>query len=355
MLSKILLSLARIYYKGHGFNAQKIRKQINTDGDHWFLGANNVPMEVLQENGQWDEYLPEDEFQNMNGVETWACTCYGTLNALEILIKKKFGKKSNWAERYLAVLSAIRYGAGGSPHTVAENVRVKGNVAQSLLPFDTTITSWNKFMSPNPMTADMISQGRKWLDEYDFNHEWISNLTTQGLKDALRYSPLGIAVYAWYKKGEFYYNPGRPDNHWVCCYGYVDGQYWKIYDSYDNTHKKIAWNYPFQFGKRYYIAAKSYDQVSAGRDLHERLIGKIIIRAEANGELYVVEKDKLAFVGFFATHQRIREEFNKYLREQQKKGNFIGISEKDFADLSTAIVSIGGTVEKPYSINDLIK
>lgn len=355
MLSKILLKIVKLFIKGHGLSAKRLRKQINEDGNHWFLGANNIPMEVLREDGQWDDYLPEDEFQNMNGVETWACTCYGTLNALEILVNKKYGRKSNWAERFHAILASIKYGVGGSPHTVAENVRHYGNVAQSLLPFDTSITNWTKFMSPNPMTKDLIDEGKKWIDQFEFNHEWVSNLTANGLMEALKYSPIGIAVYAWAKNGEYYYNPGRQDNHWVCCYGYVKGKYWKIYDSYDNTHKKVAWNYPFQFAKRYYIAVKDYDQVSEGKDLLKRLIGKIIIRAEANGELYVVEQTRLAFVGLFATHERIREEFNKYLREQASKGNFIGISEKDFADLSTAVVSVGGTVEKPYSINDLIK
>lgn len=351
MLSKIILKIVKLFIKGHGFNADKERIKINEEGNHWFLGANNVPKEILRPDGQWDGFLPEDELQNMNGVESWSCTVFGTLNALEILVNEKYGQKSNWAERYLAVLSNIRYGAGGSPHEVAEQIRNKGNVAQPLLPFDKTITTWSKFMSPKPMTKDLLDEGHIWLDKYDFNHEWLNDLTQNGIMEALRYSPLGAGVYAWAFDGIYYYKAGT-DNHWICIYGYVKGQYWKVFDSYDNTHKKVAWNYPWQFAKRYYIVAKDENEVSAGRSLHERLVGQYILRSEANGELYKVEKDRLIYCVIYINENSLKDEFNKFLRV---KDNFVGISEKDFAVLSTAVIMGGGTVDKPININDLIK
>ena len=44
----------------------------------------------LQLNGQWDEYLPIDEIQNRNGLETFGCTLYGSMSQLEILLRKLF-------------------------------------------------------------------------------------------------------------------------------------------------------------------------------------------------------------------------------------------------------------------------
>ena len=64
---------------------------------------------------------------------------------------------------------------------------------------------------------------------------------------ALKYSPVGFSTYAWTKdENGLYYRPqGETDNHFVCVYGYEEGKYWKVFDSYfDNAQvlKKIRWD-----------------------------------------------------------------------------------------------------------------
>ena len=43
------------------------------------------------------------------------------------------------------------------------------------------------------------------------------------LKEALKLSPLGLSVYAWFTGPDGYMHrpQGANDNHWVMCYAYV--------------------------------------------------------------------------------------------------------------------------------------
>src|SRR5207253_2852651 len=71
-----------------------------------------------------------------------------------------------------------------------------------------------------------------------------------------RYSPIGISVYARAQGSDgLYIRPaGAEDNHFVSLYGFEDEKAWHIFDSYDQTHKKLAWNFGFENAKRYSIA-----------------------------------------------------------------------------------------------------
>lgn len=232
--------------------------------DEYILGSldptKTLKGKALVSNGQWGEWLPVKELQRKNYIETSNCTAFGTLNALEILHKMKYNEK-NWCERYLGICSGTT-SRGNSVHTVAETLREKGCIDENELPFDSSITSLSKYYSPRPMTANYISKGQDWLQEYDFKHQWVFNgwhtiqEKQKRLREALTRSPVGISVDAWHKRGDLYVKLNKNDNHWCTLYGYVEGQYWKIFDSYDNTEKKVAWNTNFQFAKEYQLKKK---------------------------------------------------------------------------------------------------
>ena len=79
------------------------------------------------------------------------------------------------------------------------------------------------------------------------------------LKKALQYSPLGVSVYAWVfdeESGLYVKENGQQDNHWCTLYGYKKGEYWKIFDTYDLTRKRLVWDYPFGCAKRYWLKKK---------------------------------------------------------------------------------------------------
>lgn len=59
-----------------------------TEIDHYVFGGSSVQQDILQADGQWDNFLPDKEIQNRNGIDVYNCTAFGTVNCIEILMKK---------------------------------------------------------------------------------------------------------------------------------------------------------------------------------------------------------------------------------------------------------------------------
>lgn len=220
--------------------------------EDYIFGSSSLPTEILQPDGKWDAYLPVDEFQNINGIETYNCTGFGTLNCLEILYKRLFNQDANYSDRYTAICAGTDpiVLKGNSPQTVIQNIRnTSGVIDESLLPFN--VSTVEDYYKPKPMTSELLNKGSIWLSWHNVFHEWVDG-SPESMKEALKLSPLGAGVYAWAQEGEYFVRKGA-DSHWICIYGYEDGKFWKCFDSYDNTHKKLAWDFGFQSVKRYHI------------------------------------------------------------------------------------------------------
>ena len=243
--------------KNYGFVAPIVdEKEQYVLGDGWFGGA------VLMPGGHgWGRFLPGEETQAKNGIDTYNCSNYGTLNALETIGRKKYGNvfQSNLSERYTGVLTGTIPGVGNDPQKVIENIRTFcGVVPEVFLPFDNTINTVQKYYSPNPMPYWLFATGKHWLKKYKVSHSWVflNNDTLaekqRKMKDALQYSPLGCAGYAWDQHADgLYYGHPTIFNHWYMVFDFEDGKYWLAYDSYDKTIKKLAWNYNFGYSKMY--------------------------------------------------------------------------------------------------------
>ena len=235
----------------HGFIEPEIQEEDYILGDGMLVG------EILQSNGQWDDYLPDTEIQHQWGLETSNCTSYATLNAIEILLKRKYGGVHNYSERGLGIVAGT-YPPGNDPHKVAEAVRKNGIIPDEVLPFSSNTDTLEEYYSPSPLTDSFVQRAKEWLFWYDFKHDYVftkgeaSDVKRKKIMEALKYSPLGVSVYAWAEENGLYTKLGN-DNHWTVLYGYKLGEYWKIYDSYDSTLKKLEWNYDFGIAKRYSI------------------------------------------------------------------------------------------------------
>lgn len=252
---------------GHGFLPDVIVPE-----DYVFGAIRAAPEDVLQEHGQWDDYLPVFEFQYRNQLETSNCVTYGTLNCIEILLAKKYGEKIDHSERYVGVLAGTSP-EGNTPNKVSETIRkTSGLILESELPFDDSVKTWNEYYSPKPMESKYLFLGGDWLKKYRFKHEWVFTGGSveekrKKLLQALRHSPLGVSVYAWSDNDGVYYKPqGSQDNHWTVLYGYEQGRFWKVFDSYDATLKKLAWDYDFGFAKRFYIEKIETQPTSSLKD-----------------------------------------------------------------------------------------
>ena len=241
--------------------------------DYVLGGLTKLPKTVLQPTGQWDAFLPLPEFQAL-GVETMACTCFGTLSAVEVLIKRLFGNEKNFSDRWLAQKAKISP-SGADPHAVAEVLRNHDDSAcpyQSRWDYTVQQNTWDLFYQNPP---EEVSQFATKDFEYVFSHEYVPS-TIEAIKEALTYSPLGVSVAAWIPNGDVYFKPeGARDNHWCVAYGWTEknGRFLlKIFDSYDNT-TKLYDGMPLII-KRYHLAKKTSKPKLTWLQLICRFFGK---------------------------------------------------------------------------------
>jgi hypothetical protein len=214
--------------------------------EDYIFGGNNLGDLPIQPDGQWDGWLPDWEPQSRPGVfDSYACVSFATLNCVEILERHEFGATTNFSERYLAKISATDIQRGNTPQVVAEMLRKQGCVEEKELPFDMTINSFETFYAP--LADYLYALGIGTFAQYAFGHEFVPS-NVDALKNALKFSPLLFTASAWYKdENGLYYRPqGEQDNHAIVCYGYEEGKYWKILDSYADTEgsflKKVRWD-----------------------------------------------------------------------------------------------------------------
>lgn len=224
----------------------------------WKFGS-NIPLTPINRTGQYDESLPIYEPQ-AEKYETWGCTVWGSQNQTEITIKVIFGFEPNYYEGYNYNLAAIMP-PGSNPDDVYESIRKYGLIKQRPMP-----DTYEEFCKPRPVTQEMIDEGKKWLEEYDFYHEWIIPSNPAKMKElivaVLPYSVVGLSVTAWFKdKDGLYVDNGQPNTHWCVCYGYrYDEQgriILKIFDSYDHSKKELHPDHNVMFAKRIHIAKKT--------------------------------------------------------------------------------------------------
>lgn len=239
--------------KKYGFKPSLIVPDV-----HWYLGDGSMNPPILQLDGDWTPFIPVDDLQNKNGLETENCTSYGTLHAIGTLGNREFNTPTSkpfqalFSERYTGVMTNTTP-SGNDPQKVSELIRTTcGLVPQVFLPFDSTITSWRQYYSPNPMSYALYAAGAHWLKKYRFQHQWITlpgdsqQVVRNKMKTALQYSPLGASVFAWSQHADGYYYSDQPYfNHWIEIIKLNPDGSTRIFDSYDKTIKTLEPNFVF--------------------------------------------------------------------------------------------------------------
>ena len=225
-----------------------------TTPDQYIFGSGQLTGFILRPNGQWP-ILRDDEIQ-AKGFETSSCTSFGLINAVQSIFKELFKLDINYSERFLATGSETDPSKGGNdPHKVAEWARHNGFVDEAELPFNSTLNNLTEFYAP--LTGETLTKGKEWLNKWTFKHDWLSDgglIPKETLMKALRYSPLGVAVYAWAENDGLYVRPeGTKDIHWCELIGFKENEYWICVDSYAPFVKHLDWNFGFFFAKRYFI------------------------------------------------------------------------------------------------------
>jgi hypothetical protein len=234
--------------KHYGFIAPEIKRE------DYLFGAENFHDPILMPNGHgWGAYLPQKEIQRNQFIDTFSCSSYGTINAIETIMRFKYSGEYDYSDRYVAKMSGTVPSVGNAPDKVLDTIRkVSGLVPQSSWDFNDTIKTQDEYFANIPNS--IISLGKEWLLGYQVKREWVDG-DPESLMDALQYSPIGIGVWAWSQDARGYYirPAGKNDIHWCMLYDYVKDDHFLIYDSYDNTIKKLDWNFGFKFCMRYAV------------------------------------------------------------------------------------------------------
>src|SRR3990167_5927954 len=159
--------------KNYGLILPKI--ETRGEGAEHLLGSLAKP--IIKPDQDWTKFWPSGEPQKKNDVETYACTVWATLNAIETLIKFKTGLDVNYSDRYLA--NAARFkgilnpSVGADPHKIAELIRnVVGCLKEDRLPWTDDIKTSADYYDVKNL-AELMKEGRRWYDEYILNHEWV--------------------------------------------------------------------------------------------------------------------------------------------------------------------------------------
>src|SRR4051812_48805785 len=113
----------------HPRNYGLVLDPIVPEKDYIFGGYGSLGGTIKKPDGQWLDCLPPGEDQFNFGFEPLACTSFGTLNAVEILLRNDLDIE-NYSDRFLAKISGTTE-SGNSPQTVAETLRKRGVCFQS--------------------------------------------------------------------------------------------------------------------------------------------------------------------------------------------------------------------------------
>lgn len=236
-------------------------KLVPQDDKDFRFGGGKLGDKPIQPGGQWTHFVPEGEDQSIDGFEPYCCVSEATDNAIEILVLKKYNETQNLSDRWIAWASGTKERQGNDPKSVADILRKKGNVAETDWPFKAQ--TFDEFYETPPQKYYDLA--REFVYEFNMGYEWVS-ADPASMMAALEYSPLTAGVWAWTLRDGFYITPpNSPSVHDICIVGYVENEYWLIYDSYAPFLKKLAWDFHFDAVMRFTLDRQIVDDSFWGK------------------------------------------------------------------------------------------
>lgn len=235
---------------------------------------------AVNSSGDWRGFLGDfhHEKQARNGFDSMSCTTFATLNAIELLMVAKGitgrvgrsavshatassdGEAPQWSDRFTSLLAGTTQ-KGNTPQKVAESVRKVGLVPESELPWGDEVVdfeSWNA-----GVTEELLALAKTAVRGFKFSHEWLweerpaVERQLVNLREGLKYSPVGVAVYGW-ARGEDgkYIRNGQFANHWTLLIAIEENGDYVVLDSYEPFVKVLRKGYEFEFAKGYLFRKK---------------------------------------------------------------------------------------------------
>lgn len=226
------------------------------------FGKNEVVGEILRPDGDWRNFLPPEEIQKRNGIESSACFCEAQQHAIATILEEQYwDADNNYSARFNALLSGgTEY--GGNPLECGQSIRHDGLVKETTMPFDDSIQSWSdyhSFKGVNELTCR--AEGLKWLTRWKpnysivFTREHTLEEKYSLLREALKRSPVPISVCGVVDETGNYIQKleGMVDTHMVLAV-YVDNNNCiHIRDTYPSFNKILPPNYNPDFGMSWVV------------------------------------------------------------------------------------------------------
>ena len=235
--------------------------------EHYRFGSGQIIGTPLREDGDWRDYLPPEEAQNIRGIESSACYIEAQQHAIATIEEETYDEiDNNYSARFNALLSRGTE-QGGDPIAGADSIRHDGLVKDSSMPFGNEIQSWEDFHSWKGVNEKAVrAEGKKYNKKlaHDIVFERDEPIETKYLKlqQALKFSPIPVSVMAWYQDddGTYIKPEGSRDNHLVELVYIDEKNYPYIRDTYPPYLKKLAPLYDFDFAMRWIIKKKSQEK-----------------------------------------------------------------------------------------------
>ena len=264
-----------------------LKESLKTSDD-FFGGISRSDNQVLVEDGDWTKYLPTTEYQSNELFDTFSCVTFSALNCIETLWKRKFEEEKNFSDRFTAKMSGTTK-QGNYMSSVASSIRHDGLLKELLWNFPRDIIfTWEEYFVDIP--DYLKEQAKEIFKYYNITSEWVEK---DKLKEALRYSPLQVSVYAWPEPVDGAYKDVSPiRNHLVMLFNFKDGEYWEIFDTYDNVIKRLEWDYSFNYIMKYNVNSK-IDMDYKNNTLIQLVEGTGGFGLYVQGKLYVDDLGKV--------------------------------------------------------------
>jgi len=221
----------------------------------------------------------------------------------------KWNEVVNYSDRFPGYLQGTSQN-GNSMNNQLECDRKYGCVKEEEWPFKEDF-NWNIYYQKPPQ--EILDMGQRWLKDYTFGYDgvWV---TKTMIIEALKYSPLYVAVYAWYKKGMLYFSVNKP-NHASTI---ISRDKYICYDSYDPFIKHLDEDFKIYYVKRIYLEKKSDEWELA--ELRELINDgrEYLIRPENKGMAYKITENGLEYIPDI---KDLSEDIAKYMKESPKNVN----------------------------------
>src|SRR3990167_8083636 len=131
------------------------------------FGSAQVVGEIIRPDSDWRPYLPPEELQRRNGIESSSCYIEASQHSLATILEEQFNlKDQNYSARFNFIF-ANGTPSGGDPLRGAQTFRDYGLIPDSMFSFS-DIQSWEEFNSWKGGSEALCKEkGKKWREQWN--------------------------------------------------------------------------------------------------------------------------------------------------------------------------------------------